>query len=154
MARFVELIAVARQVTPNCYTATIIADIDGDGTTEEVLYGVVPDDNYGIAPQVKAAVTDWIDEGKPVAAYVPPTLEEIRAYMPKLTRRQLLLGLLSIGITEISVDAALVNDAEGMIEWKNASSFERTHPLISGLSVIFGLPDSQVDSLWLWTAQL
>ncbi|PDT45343.1 hypothetical protein CO661_24065 [Sinorhizobium fredii] len=154
MAKFHQLLAVAEQAQPDCYIATIIADIDGDGTTETVLYGILPDDNYGIAPQVKAAVVEWVNKGQPVAPYVPPTAEELRSIMPALSRRQLLLGLISIGITEATVDAALAGDTEGMIEWKYASTFSRSHPLIADLSINFGLPPEQVDSLWLWAVGL
>lgn len=154
MPKFVQLLAVAEQSIADHYSATIIADIDDDGTLEEVLYGVSPSDNHGIAPAVKAAVVEWINDGNPVAPYVPPTPEQLRAAMPKLSRRQLLLALFSIGITEAQIDDALVDDVEGLIEWKNASTFERLHPLISELSGHFGLPPEQVDSLWLWARTL
>ncbi|WP_085025251.1 hypothetical protein [Ensifer aridi] len=154
MAKFLQLLAVAEQARADCYAATILADLENDGTVEEVHYGVLPEDNFGIAPDVKAAVIEWINQGNPVAPFVPPTLEQIRAGMPMLSRRQLLLGLLSIGITEEMVDAGIGADTAGMIEWKNASSFERTHPLITDLSGYFQLPPEQVDSLWLWASGL
>ncbi|MDX0270894.1 hypothetical protein GOC13_24410 [Sinorhizobium meliloti] len=154
MARFIQLLSVTEQAVPGYYIATILADMDDDGAFEEVSYGVLPDDNFGIAPEVKAAVVEWIDRGQPVAPYVPPTVEELRSIMPTLSRRQLLLALYSIGITEATVDAALAGNIEGMIEWKNASMFSRTHPLISDLSINFGLPPEQVDSLWHWAVGL
>lgn len=154
MARFIQLQAVAAHSIPNHYVATIVADIDDDGNYETVSYGVLPDDNHGIAPEVRAAVVEWINDGYAVAPYVPPTPERLRAVMPTISRRQLLLALFSIGITEDQIDAALVNDAEGMIEWKNATDYERLHPLITDLSGHFGLPPEQVDSLWLWAGNL
>ncbi|MDX0260525.1 hypothetical protein [Sinorhizobium meliloti] len=154
MPKFIQLLGVAEQAAPNCYIATIIADEDDNGTYETVAYGVTPEDNYGIAPEVKAAVTEWINNRQPVSPYVPPTSEQLRAVTPPITRRQLLLTLFSIGITEAQIDDALVDDVEGLIEWKNASTFERLHPLISELSGHFGLPPEQVDSLWLWARNL
>lgn len=84
----------------------------------------------------------------------PPTPEEVRAAMPALSRRQLLLGLYSISITEAQVDAAIGSDTQGMIEWRNAGSYKRTHPLVSNLAVHFSLTDEEIDSLWLWASEL
>lgn len=41
---------------------------DGDGVTETVKYASQADDPYGLAPQVWAAVQEWIAAGKPVEA--------------------------------------------------------------------------------------
>lgn len=79
---------------------------------------------------------------------------------PYLTRRQLLLGLLSIQVTEEQVDAQidLIADAEeraySRIEWKAASTFNRHHPLVDGLAIAFTLTPEQVDALWRWAAGL
>lgn len=79
---------------------------------------------------------------------------------PDLTRRQLLLALLSIGITEAMVDAEieLIGDLEeraySAIEWKAASSFRRHHPLVDMMAPSFSLPAEQVDDLWRWAAGL
>lgn len=93
----------------------------------------------------------------PVAPYTPPpppTPEEIRATMPVLERAQVLLALDSIEITEEMVDAALAGDRQGMIEWKNRLRFRRDHYLIDSLGTVFGLPPEQIDTLWLWAADL
>ncbi|MDX0568615.1 hypothetical protein GOL81_23150 [Sinorhizobium medicae] len=148
MASLTDLLAVAETPQPDVYIATILADIEGDGTIEMVPYGSYPHDNFGIAPQVRSAIADWINDGKPVSPYVPPTAEQLRAAMTPLTRRQLLRVLFDIGITEADVDAALSEDAVGTIEWKNANSFERLHPLMGGVAAVFNLPPEQVDSLW------
>lgn len=71
-----------------------------------------------------------------------------------ITARQLRLALLSIGIQEADVDMKLVNDPAGMVEWKYASSYKKSHPLIAGLSASFGLQTEQVNSLWLWAQDL
>lgn len=68
--------------------------------------------------------------------------------MTPLSPRQLRLTLLSIGITEAEVDAALVNDPAGQIEWKYATYFNRTHPLVDGLGLGFSITPEQIDSLW------
>ena len=77
-----------------------------------------------------------------------------------LTRRQLLLALLSIGITEEMVDAeiAAIPDAEeraySRIEWTAVSTFRRHHPLVDMMAPAFALPVEQVDDLWRWAAGL
>ncbi|MDG3575968.1 hypothetical protein P7F60_06205 [Rhizobium sp. YJ-22] len=80
---------------------------------------------------------------------------------PALSRRQLLLGLLSIGVTEGDVEAeitAAVSDPmereAALIEWRAAGSYERTHPLIADIATAMNLPAEQVDALWLWAAGL
>lgn len=65
-----------------------------------------------------------------------------------LSRRQLLLTLLSVDLTETQIDAALADNPSGMIEWRAASQFERHHPLIDALGQHFGLPAEQIDDLW------
>lgn len=92
-----------------------------------------------------------------VAPYTPPpapTPEEARAAMPALSPRVLRLTLLSINITEADVDAALASNPSGMIEWKYATYFKRTHPLIAALIPSFSLTEEQVDSLWLYAADI
>lgn len=83
-----------------------------------------------------------------------PTPEELRAAMPPLSPRQIRLGLASIGITEAAVDALLADDAMGMIEWKHATEFKRTHPLVTALSAALSLPAEQIDALWVWASNL
>ena len=148
MAEFIELLAVAATPQPEVYVATILADIDGDGVIEQVPYGSLPNDRFGIAPEVRAAVTEWINRHKPVTPYVPPTVDQLRAAMTPLTGRQLLRVLYDIGITEEQIDAGLSGDAVALIEWKKASSYERLHPLIVQMAVTFNLPPEQVDHLW------
>lgn len=125
---------------------------DMEGSTYDTDYCSHPDDRFGLNPTIRK----WLADNPlfPVQPYVPPTVEEIRALLRTLSRRQLLLALNSIGITEALIDEKLTGDVEGMIEWKNASVFERLHPLVTDLSVAFGLPPEQVDSLWVWASGL
>ena len=90
----------------------------------------------------------------PIPAYAAPSIENVRLAMPRLTPRQIRLGMLSVGITESQVDAALANDAYGLIEWKYATEFSRTHPLIDALGTTFQLTPEQIDSLWIWSADI
>lgn len=88
------------------------------------------------------------------SVWTPPAPEVLRAGMPGLSPRQLRLALLSINIAEADVDMKLVNDPAGMIEWKYATYFKRTHPLVEGLGALFTITAGQIDSLWNWAAAL
>lgn len=94
---------------------------------------------------------EWIEDE------VPPVVEPV---FPTLTRRQLRLALLSIGVTSVDVEAHIAsveNETEraaAMIEWEDASSYERSHPLIVEVAASLDLPVNQVDALWLWAAGL
>jgi hypothetical protein len=83
-----------------------------------------------------------------------PTVEELREALPQITPRQLRLALLSLGIHEADVDIKLVNDPAGMVEWKYATYFKRSHPLVDGLGALFSITAEQTDSLWAWAAAL
>lgn len=118
----------------------------------------IEDAGYVAAPEVPAydPATEqlgWDGEAWVVSALPTPLF-------PYLTRRQLLLGLLSIQVTEDEVDAQidLIADAEerayARIEWKAASTFSRHHPLVDGLAIAFTLTTQQVDDLWRWAAGL
>lgn len=90
----------------------------------------------------------------PYVAATPPTVEELREAMPTLSPRQVRRALLSIGIAEADVEMKLVNDPAGMIEWRWATYFRRTHPLIDSLGPLFSITPAQIDSLWAWAAAL
>lgn len=114
-----------------------------------------PDDPFGVNPQIRK----WMSENPdaPVHAYVPPpppTVEEVRAAMPPLSARQLRLGLVSNGISTAQVQTTLEAMVAGpdkekaLIEWEYATTFNRTHPLISTVGAALGLTDEQIDAMW------
>lgn len=89
------------------------------------------------------------------APYVPPPLT-----FPELTPRQLWLAALTAGVTKEMVVAALdgITDTEERewyrIELLEASTFKRAHPAISLLAGLIGIPETQLDTLWIWAATL
>lgn len=105
----------------------------------------------GDAPEIGSTWTGSV--------WTPPPPPE-PAPLPPLTRRQLRLGLRSIGITAEDVEAeinAIVDPTErayGMIEWQDATQFRRDHPLIAQVAVALALPPEQVDDLWVWALGL
>lgn len=82
----------------------------------------------------------------------PPLLVEMPP--PTLTRRQLRLGLLSLGATVTQVETAIsaLPDAtareEALIEWQDASSYLRSHPLVAQIAGALGFTAEQIDAAW------
>jgi hypothetical protein len=153
MTELIALTALAAEANPDHFLATIEMILEGETETETVLYSSTPSDTHGIAVEVRAAITDWLNAGKPVTPYVPKTPDEVRWRLPMLTRRQLLLALASIGIMEDDVSATL-SDPLDLIEWKYASEYERLNPLLVDVAETFGLPPEHVDDLWKWASAL
>ncbi len=129
------------------------------GSIRAVIEGlevVVPDDP---ANRHRQMIAEWEAEGNTIPAYVPAP-----APLLPISRRQMLLGLLSIGITEAMVEAKIdlivdpatdpAEHAALVIERRAAGLIERDHPLVAELAVQFDLPAEQVDALWLWAADL
>ncbi|MBN7778898.1 hypothetical protein JYP49_21820 [Nitratireductor aquimarinus] len=125
---------------------SIDASIEGDRIT-------IPDDP---ANRHRRMVADWQAEGNTIPAYAPPALtdEEKRAAMPPLSARQLRLGLIDNGITLASVQAAVDGIADttaremAQVEWEYATTFERTHALISQIGAALSLTPEEIDTMW------
>lgn len=90
----------------------------------------------------------------PYTAPPDPTPEEQRAAMPTLTARQLRLGLIANGITLASVQSAIdgITDPTerevAQVEWEYATTFERTHSLISQIGSALNLTPEEIDTMW------
>lgn len=154
-----EIISVSDTDEPGVYLAKVdLTDTAGERYTCD--YVVRPDDNFGLAPVIRDAVSQWIADGKPVDPYTPPPPEETRASMPPLTSRQLRLALVMNGIALSDVESAIavIEDAQqraiAEIEWEYATRFERTHPLIDQLGEALGLTPEQIDDMWQEAANL
>lgn len=126
-----------------------------DVTVEDVRL-CVPDDPGNRHRQL---IAEWEAEGNTIPPYEPSPVAP-----PPISRRQMLLGLLSIGINEAMVEAEIaeicdpvadpVEHAALMIEWRAAGTIERDHPLVADLAGAFELPAEQVDALWIWASAL
>ena len=132
---------------------------NSSGSIELTIDGAllsVPDDPGNRHRQM---VAEWEAQGNVIPPFVPQP-----AAPPPITRRQMLLGLLSIGITEAMVEAEIATICDPvadpaehtalMIEWRAAGTIERNHPLVSDLAAAFDLPSGQVDALWTWASAL
>jgi hypothetical protein len=131
-----------------------MASYNMDGTITVIIDEVemaIPND---IENRHRAMLAEWEADGNVIAPYAEPTLtpEEKRERMPRLTARQLRLGLLHLGkLAEVPVAIAALSEPErsqAQIEWDFASEFHRLHPLIVKLIPILGLIDDQVDPVW------
>lgn len=95
-------------------------------------------------------------------AYIGPAPEAelARTALTPLTRRQLRLALLSIGVTAEDVEAHIADIADpieraaAMIEWEDATHYKRDHPLVADVAMSMALPAEQVDALWVWALEL
>lgn len=125
---------------------------DAFGDTYDTEYCTRPDGKHGLNPVIRKWMAD--NPNFPVDVYVPPTVEEQRASLQSLTSRQLRLGLITNGISLASVQATLeampngITKETALVEWEYATTFNRTHPLISMVGGALGLSEAQIDVMW------
>ena len=83
----------------------------------------------------------------------------VPAVTPFLTRRQLRLGLLGLGIVSAQVEAVIATLDEpdrsiALIEWQDATTYERGHPLVEQIGTALGLSVEALDAAWSQAATL
>lgn len=90
-----------------------------------------------------------------------PTAEEIaRIEMPSLSPRQIRLVMLQLGLTDSDIEDQinLIPDtnlrAAALIEWRYATQYNRTHPLVVQLLEAMDFPPEQADILWMWATDI
>ncbi len=137
-------------------------------------YSNIPDNNTdmgGIGIQGTSAVNNfdnafrtfmsqiakWTD-GSTIASGATTDLSTVEGnppeVLPPITKRQLRLTLVRIGIALSTVEAAIASMPEGLpkeeakIEWADASTFNRDHPTLLLIASALGLTKAQVDAMW------
>lgn len=162
--KITEIIKITETAEGNgVYELDVKIQFSADSEPEQTKYVSRPSDRYGINPQIRKWIVD--NPNFPIDSYVtptPPTAEEIRASMPKLTRRQFWLAATSINITKESVLASVQADANLTetdklyitIEVQEATYYNRTNPYVVLLSNAMGVTPEEMDSLWNWAAGL
>ena len=75
--------------------------------------------------------------------------------LPAITRRQLRLALLRLGLTGAQVEAEIAGmpgtpaEREAvMIEWQDNDKFNRHHPLVVAIGAALGMNETQIDAAW------
>lgn len=71
-----------------------------------------------------------------------------------VTRRQLLLALYPLGVTREAIRAQIGANEAALIDFDEALTFERTHPLVGQLASALGMNTEQVDAIFRAAAQL
>ena len=98
----------------------------------------------------------WAQQDNAWVAPAPPVPPA--PTFPTLTRKQLRNGLLSIGVTSAEVEAQIaaipdpLEREAAMIDWQDTQSYQRDYPMINQIGAALGLPEEQIDALWLWSA--
>lgn len=144
----------------------IYATLDDDGRPN----GFYADDIHDVIPAGAVEISDtvWREclENQGRRALVGGVLVEVDAPIltplspPTLTRRQLRLGLLANGITTAQVEAVIaaipdeIDRETAQIEWADASTYSREHPLVNQIGAAMGLTPEQIDVMWFDAAAL
>lgn len=74
--------------------------------------------------------------------------------IPPVTRRQLRIWLRRRGITSAMVEAAIgqIEDEdqrdEALIEWHDATAYDRAHPFVALIGAALGFSSEQMDAGW------
>lgn len=124
--------------------AEIRAQLEAD-PSYAILTEQVNGQTVTLSAEQRAAVLDrWASARH--AAQTPPVPAAV-------SRRQLRLELLSRGLLA-NVTAALngISDeatkAAALIEWEDATTFDRAHPLVGQIGAALGLTSAQLDDIW------
>lgn len=134
---------------------------DGSPVTDEILKleGILPIiDDYpeDVDPITQIvnenAQSQWIiNEDNVTKTYTVTnlTIEEQRAIMPPISKRQLRLTLVRNGFSLSALDDAIAGMGdEAVIEWQDASEYRRLHPLLNQVAAHLSLTQEQVDAMW------
>jgi tape measure domain-containing protein len=111
-----------------------------------------PSRTYGSLPTV---FYSFADQAEFDAALLTADLTEPPEVPQEITARQAVQALISNGITEDMVDAAIaqIPDAtqRSMVsaEWRRSQTFERSRPALNALAVALGISQSRLDQLFI-----
>lgn len=137
-------------VAANGRVDNVIVVETGGGYTPPAGLTMIPDPNDD-------AEVDGTWDG---TAFSPPSAPVVPVVFARLTRRQLRLWLLSQGVQSAQVEAAIATIADpiqrevAMIEWQDATTYDRAHPLVDTLGALLGFTTEQIDAGWQAAAAL
>lgn len=116
--------------------------------------------NASDTAEFNVMILQWIVDHPefPITPYVepePPTIEEIRAAMPQLTKRQIRLALINNGIMPSQAQSIIDAMPSGIprekfnVEWNDSERFRRLSPTaMTMLSALLFTPED-IDTLWM-----
>lgn len=106
---------------------------------------------------ITGEVTDIELTPEEIAALPPPVVPPL----PDITRRQLRLALLRLGVTGDQVEAQIaampgtpIEREAAMIEWRDSGTYQRDHQLVVALGAALGLTAAQIDAAWMEAATI
>lgn len=126
-------------------------EVQFDGSAEWVPFTYIPGDASPATLSITPLLTNV---AYPPAAFVPPTVDELRAALPALTPRQFRAALILNGIDPANIGAMIyqIDDTTerslALNEWSYASAFERSHPLVLRFAAAMNLTPEAVDAMW------
>lgn len=109
--------------------------------------------------ELNQAILAWMQANPefPIEPYVPPpepTIEEIRAAMPPLTRRQLRLGLINNSIMPVQAQSIIDAMPAGVekekfdVEWNDGDKFRRLDSTVTTMLAALMFDPEEIDTLW------
>ncbi|TDR34322.1 hypothetical protein [Aquamicrobium defluvii] len=138
-----NLISVTATSEPDVYS--VVVDLtDANNERYEAEHISRASDPYGLGPNVRAAVDQWIADGKPVLPYTaPPTLAPDR-----VTARQFKLQLLSDGLLD-QVEGWIATQSQAVqIAYANSGTFVRDEPMMQAGFAALGFTTEQIDAFF------
>jgi hypothetical protein len=129
------------------YVPAIEAVLDEEGN---VLSEAVPAIEAVIAVEAVDAIPAWTEI---VPIQFTWEIVEVNPPLADISPRQIALALLSIGITESQVIAAInqlpsPQKEQGIIAWNRSNYFVRTEPAVTMIGQLMGLSNQQLDDIW------
>lgn len=130
------------------------ARYEADGTVTVVREDETIAKSITSASRFWPDVEMWLAAGNQIEAYA-----DVQTFHP-LSPRQLRLMMLQIGLTDTDIEAQITaipdptERAVASIEWKWATRYDRTHPLVAALATALEFTDAELDALWSYAADL
>jgi len=142
--------------TAGTLSMDVTMQVSADGVEERTSYAYNETDPYGLSPQIRQWLADNPDF--PIAPYVPPTIEELRAGSAPIPRIDFRNRALEIGITTTVINEYLasisdpLHQEEMRIFWEDSQWFQRLDTFCVELGEYAGKTPEEMDTIWRITA--
>lgn len=154
----VPAVTVEHPEVPEVLAQDAVLDEEGNVVTPAIeAVAAIPAWTEVISEAIPAW-TEVISEAVPAWTETIPCqytyeIVEFNQIPAPISRKQLKLALLDIGVTEEMIDASINTlpspaKEQAMIQWKDSSDFKFDHPLVAPLAAALGFNDEQIRSVW------